>query len=109
MFACGMCCPESASTNSAFLLLFSRHNSILVTGKQCNTAQHIMSLTSCVHVMYNVYDVFLYNICSVCMYVCMHVYVCILGLCDNGKIYISIMPIMHYKIISITIVIAIKL
>ena len=31
------------------------------------------------------------------------------GLCDNGKTYISIMPIMHYKIISITIVIAIKL
>ena len=32
-----------------------------------------------------------------------------LGLCDNGKTYILIMPIMHYKIISITIVIAIKL
>ena len=31
------------------------------------------------------------------------------GLCDNGKTYISIMSIMHYKIISITIVIAIKL
>ena len=24
-----------------------------------------------------------------------------LGLCDNGKTYISIMPIMHYEIISI--------
>ena len=28
--------------------------------------------------------------------------VCIIGLCDNGKIYISIMSIIHYKIISIT-------
>ena len=31
----------------------------------------------------------------------------ILGLCDNGKCYISIMPIMQYKIISIMIVITI--
>ena len=29
---------------------------------------------------------------------------CQLGLCDNGKTYISIMLIMHYKFISITIV-----
>ena len=33
----------------------------------------------------------------------------LVGLCDNGKTYVLIMPIMHYKIISRIIVIAIKL
>ena len=35
---------------------------------------------------------------SGCLYTCMHtnIHVYLLGLCDNGKTYISIMPIMHY-------------
>ena len=57
--------------------------------------------------MVRVLHTYIYTYIHTYIHPYIHTYV--LGLCDNGKTYISIMPIMHYKIISITIVITIKL